>query len=180
VRGLLVGRFQPFHGGHLEVVRSIRRARPGSPLVIAIGSADVSYTAENPFTAGERVEMIDRALRAASVDGVMVVPVADIHRHALWVRYLEGLLPKFDRVYTNNPLTRLLFEQAGYAVESPPLVDRARYEGVRIRAAIADDSDWSSSVPPAVAEYLREIGAVARLRMLRSAPPAGRGGAAPP
>ena len=167
MRGLLIGRFQPFHGGHLEVVRSIRADRPAASLLIGVGSAEESYTWENPFTAGERVEMIDRALTEAKLSGVHLIPIADISRHALWVSYLEALLPPFDRVYTNNPLTRLLFERAGYLVESPPLFDRARFEGVRIREQLAEGSGWKEAVPPAVAAYLEEIGAPARLQVLK-------------
>jgi nicotinamide-nucleotide adenylyltransferase len=172
VRGLLVGRFQPFHSGHLEVVRRLRAERPDAPLLLGIGSAEQSYTLENPFTAGERFEMIARAVQEARLDRIEVVPVPDIQRHALWVRYLEGLLPPFDRVYANNPLTELLFERAGYRVERPPLVDRDRLEGTKIRALLADGHGWQDRVPPAVARHLEEIGAPARLRLLRSASPA--------
>jgi nicotinamide-nucleotide adenylyltransferase len=169
VRGLLIGRFQPFHGGHLEVVRKIRADRPSASLIIGVGTAEQSYTWENPFTAGERLEMIDRALAEAKVSGAFLVPIADIDRHALWVSYLEALLPAFDRVYTNNPLTRVLFERSGYVVDSPPLFDRDRYEGVRIREQLADGGDWKRAVPPAVASYLDEIGAPARLQVLKKA-----------
>ena len=169
MRGLLIGRFQPFHGGHLEVVRKIRADRPAASLLIVVGSAEESYTWENPFTAGERVEMIDRALAEAKISGTFSLPVSDISRHALWVNYLEMLLPPFDRVYTNNPLTRVLFERAGYLVESPPLFDRERFEGVRIREQLADGSEWKTAVPPAVAAYLDEIGAPARLQVLKKA-----------
>jgi nicotinamide-nucleotide adenylyltransferase len=167
VRGLLIGRFQPFHRGHLAVVRTIRGERPEAPLLIGIGSAEESYTWQNPFTAGERFEMIQRALEEAEVDGVEVVPVADIRRHAIWVRYLEGLLPSFDRVYTNNPLTRTLFERSGYDVESPRLVDRRRFEGVHVRELLATSRGWRALVPPAVSRYLDTIDAPARLRLLR-------------
>jgi len=169
VRGLLIGRFQPFHGGHLEVVRKIRSERPSAPILIGIGTAEQSYTWENPFTAGERVEMIDRALAEAKVSGAMLVPIADIDRHALWVNYLEALLPTFDRVYTNNPLTRVLFERSGYLVESPPLFDRERFEGARIREQLANGGEWKTAVPPAVGAYLEEIGAPARLQVLKNA-----------
>jgi len=179
VRGVLIGRFQPFHSGHLEVVRRIRAERPAAPLIIGVGSAEQSYTWENPFTAGERVEMIERALREASVDGTSTIPIADIHRHSLWVKYLEGLLPPFDRVYTNNELTRLLFERAGYTVEGTPLFDRVRFEGVRIREAMAEGKEWRDRLPPAVVRYLDEIDAAGRLRLLRTAPPAGEGGGGP-
>ena len=167
VRGLYVGRFQPFHRGHLEVVRSLLLTTPELELLLAIGSAEESYTWENPFTAGERYEMIDRALREAKLTRFLIVPVADISRHALWVRYLEGLLPRFERVYTHNPLTHLLFQRAGYQVENPPLFDRLLHEGTRIREMLARGQEVGAFVPPAVDGYLKEIGAVERLRMLR-------------
>jgi len=166
---LLIGRFQPFHGGHLEVVRKIRNDRPAASLVIGVGTAEESYTWENPFTAGERLEMIDRALAEAKVGGAFLVPVPDISRHAMWVNYLEALLPTFDHVYTNNPLTRLLFERSGYLVESPPLFDRERFEGARIREQLVEGSEWKKAVPPAVGAFLEEIGAPARLQVLRTA-----------
>jgi len=169
VRGLLIGRFQPFHGGHLEVVRKIRADRADAPLILGVGTAEESYTWENPFTAGERLEMITRALEEAKVARTLLVPISDINRHALWVNYLESLLPTFDRVYTNNLLTRILFERSGYLVESTPLFDRARFEGVRIREQLAEGGDWRSAVPPSVAAYLDEIGAPARLQVLQQA-----------
>jgi len=167
MRGVLIGRFQPFHLGHLAVVRALRAARPAEPLLLGIGSAQASYTWENPFTAGERFEMIDAALREAGLSDCPIVPLPDIERHAQWVAYVESMLPPFDRVYTNNPLTRLLFERARYAVESPPLVDRARFEGARIRDALAAGGSWTDRLPPAVAQYLLRVDAPQRLRLLR-------------
>jgi nicotinamide-nucleotide adenylyltransferase len=168
VRGLLVGRFQPFHEGHRGLVAEIHRLRPDEALLIGIGSAQESFTWKNPFTAGERFEMIDRALAGEKRGRVHIVPVVDIDRHAQWVQYLESLLPTFDRVYTNNPLTRLLFERAGYDVESPPLIDRDRFEGEHVRAALAAGNDWEPLVPPAVVAYLTELDAPRRLAMLRT------------
>ena len=169
MRGLLIGRFQPFHLGHLGVAKALRAAAPERELLVAVGSAEVSYTWENPFTAGERCEMILRACREAKLDGVTVVPVEDIHRHNEWVAYLAGLLPPFEVVYTNNPLTRLLFEKARVRVESPAWVDRPRFEGARLRERLAVGDAIDDAVPASVAAYLREIGAAARLAMLRPA-----------
>ncbi|MGI0067940.1 MAG: nicotinamide-nucleotide adenylyltransferase [Thermoplasmata archaeon] len=166
--GLFVGRFQPFHRGHLDVLRALRRQRPNEPILVGIGSAQESFTWENPFTAGERFEMIAHALSEAHLDGVAPVPIADIHRHALWVAYLESILPRFGPVYTNNPLTRSLFEDSGHRVESPPLVDRERLVGRGIRAALARGESVADRVPPAVGEWLEAHRASARLRMLRS------------
>jgi nicotinamide-nucleotide adenylyltransferase len=166
MRGLLVGRFQPFHLGHLEFVRHARAARPSETLLLGIGSSEESYTRENPFTAAERAEMIDRAVAEAQLTNVSTVPLPDINRHALWVAHVREIVPPFDRVYTNNPLTRLLFEAADIPVESAPIFQRESLEGARIRAAIVEDLPWRAMVPPAVARYLDEIGGPARLRTL--------------
>jgi nicotinamide-nucleotide adenylyltransferase len=174
VRGLFVGRFQPFHRGHLALVRQALERTPRRRLLVAIGSAEQSYTWENPFTGGERFEMVARALEEARLERVDIVPVADISRHALWVRYLEGLLPPFDRIYSHNPLTVHLFERAGYAVASPPLVDRAHLEGAQIRRRLALGRPVRALVPPAVDRFLREVKASARLRLLSPARPARR------
>ena len=171
MRGLLVGRFQPFHRGHLAIVREVRAARPDDELILGVGSAQESYTWKNPFTSGERLEMIHRALGEARLDRVIALPIPDIHRHALWVRYIETLLPRFERIYTNNPLTRALFEDAGYAVEGPKLVERATLEGAVVRARLASGTGWESLVPGAVAAYLTEIGAPTRLATLRGGAP---------
>ncbi len=165
-RALFVGRFQPFHRGHLETIRAIRRNRPAEAVLIGIGSAQESYTPENPFTAGERFEMIELSLREAHLADAVPVPIPDIHRHALWVRYVESLLPPFARVYTNNPLTRTLFEAGGYPVESPPLFERERWEGARIRAALRRGGPVEELVPPAVAQWLAQHQAAARLRSI--------------
>jgi nicotinamide-nucleotide adenylyltransferase len=165
MRGLFVGRFQPFHMGHLATVREIL-ARRSDPLVLGIGSAQESFTWDNPFTAGERFEMIDRTLADEGITGALPIPIADIHRHAQWVAYLESMLPPFHRVYTNNPLTRLLFERAGYAVESLPLASRDRWEGAQIRRLLAEGSLCDDRLPKAVVSYLTEIRASDRLRLL--------------
>ncbi len=165
-RGLLVGRFQPFHRGHLAVVRAIRSAWPSETLLLAIGSSQSSYTSDNPFTASERFEMIERALGEAGISGWLALPLPDIGRHALWVAHAEESLPRFARVHTNNPLTRALFERAGYPVESPTLVEREHWEGRRIRAELRRGGDWRPLVPPAVAAYLESIDAPGRVRRL--------------
>ena len=173
-RGLFVGRFQPFHRGHLQAIGVIRSRRAHERLLIGIGSAQESYTIQNPFTAGERFDMIDRALAEAGLTGISIVPLPDIHQHSLWVRYVEGMLPAFQHVYTNNPLTKGLFRDAGYTVEETEMYERERWMGVHIRAALARSEPLGPLVPPAVEAFLKAIGAEERLQIL-SKPAAGGG-----
>ena len=59
MRGLYIGRFQPYHLGHQAVLESISEEM--DEIVVVIGSAQESHTIDNPFTAGERMEMISGA-----------------------------------------------------------------------------------------------------------------------
>lgn len=161
-RGLFLGRFQPFHLGHLDVVT--RLAASHEELIVAVGSANVSHTAANPFTGGERVEMVRAALRDARVDNALVLPIPDIGRNTLWAAHVASLVPRFQTVHTNNPLPSRLFAEAGYKVAPIPFFERERFEGTSIRRRIAEDHAWRDLVPPAVARLITAVDGPARLR----------------
>jgi len=165
-RGLYVGRFQPFHLGHLSAIKDV--LKEVEELVIVIGSAQCSHNASNPFTAGERLVMIRRALKEAEIDSskVWVVPVPDVHLHMLWVAALEGYTPRFNVVYSNEPLTRRLFTEAGYKVKSIRFFERKLYTSTLIREKMLKDESWTKLVPKSVADFIIEIDGVNRLRDL--------------
>jgi nicotinamide-nucleotide adenylyltransferase len=165
-RGLYVGRFQPFHLGHLGAIKEV--LTKVDELVIVIGSAQHSHNLDNPFTAGERLVMIQRSLQNADVDldKVWVVPVPDMHLHMLWVSAVEGYTPKFSKLYSNEPLTRRLFMEAGYVVEGISLFDRQIFASTFIREKMLKDEDWMGLVPKSVSEFIVKIDGVNRLRDL--------------
>ncbi len=165
-RGLYVGRFQPFHLGHLESIKSV--LKEADEAVVAIGSAQYSHNTNNPFTAGERLVMIRRALCEAGIDlaRVWIVPVPDVHLHMLWVAALEGYTPKFNVVYSNEPLTRRLFIEAGYKVKRIKFFDRQEYNSTLVREKMLKDDSWTTLVPKTVAGFIVEIDGVNRLRDL--------------
>ena len=165
-RGLYVGRFQPFHSGHLEAIQDV--LKEADELVIVIGSAQYSHNMKNPFTAGERLVMIRGALQEAEVDykRLWVVPVPDVHLHMLWVSALEGYTPHFDVVYSNEPLTRRLFMEAGYKVKSIKFFQRKVYTSTLVREKMLAGESWTTLVPKSVADFINEIDGVNRLRDL--------------
>ena len=59
---LYIGRFNPFHKGHLEALKYIFSKDSIESLIIAVGSAQESYTLTNPLTGGERIEIIMNVL----------------------------------------------------------------------------------------------------------------------
>ncbi len=167
-RGLYVGRFQPFHLGHLEAIKEV--LNDVEELVIVIGSAQYSHNINNPFTAGERLVMICRALQEAGIDysRLWVVPVPDVHLHMLWVSALEGYTPRFNVVYSNEPLTRRLFMEAGYKVKKIRFFERKLYTSTLVREKMLKGESWTKLVPKSVAGFINEIDGVNRLRDLNS------------
>jgi nicotinamide-nucleotide adenylyltransferase len=165
-RGLFVGRFQPFHNGHIQVIKDV--LKENGEIIIVIGSAQYSHRLDNPFTAGERATMIRCALDEAKipVSKTWIIPVADMHVHMLWVAKVVGYTPKFLIVYSNEPLTRRLFMEAGFKVKSIPFHRRSIYSSTEIRQRMLTNKDWKTLVPKSVATYIQEIDGVKRLRDL--------------
>ncbi len=165
-RGLFVGRFQPIHKGHLEVAKKIMKEV--DELVIIVGSSQYSHRLDNPFTAGERITMIRKALQEEGIQlaRIWIIPVPDIHQHALWVSQIVGYSPKFDVVYANEPLTSRLFVEAGFRVESMPFVKREVYLATEIRTRMLTGENWKELVPSSVAKFIEEIDGEGRLRQL--------------
>jgi nicotinamide-nucleotide adenylyltransferase len=165
-RGLYVGRFQPFHSGHLHAIMDA--LEEVDELVIVIGSAQYSHNVTNPFTAGERLVMIRKALEEAGIDDsrFWIVPIPDVHLHMMWVSSLVGYTPKFDLVYSNEPLTRRLFTEAGYKVKALRFFERKQYSSTLIREKMLKNEGWEELVPKSVAVFIREIDGINRIQDL--------------
>lgn len=159
---LVIGRFQPFHMGHMSVI--CRCSQESERLIIGIGSAQYSHDPSNPFTAGERYLMIQKSLEDAGIDNYFIVPVEDLNRYSVWVPHVASIVPPFRNVYTNNPLTKRLFSEAGYTIKESPLYNRSIYSGTEVRKRIINDGDWRSLVPKAVAEVIDDIDGVGRIK----------------
>lgn len=163
MRGFFIGRFQPYHTGHHEVIEKI--LKEVDELIIGIGSAQESHTIDNPFTAGERILMISRALDELDTDKkVYIIPLEDIYRNSLWVSHVLSMVPPFDVVYSNNPLVTRLFGEAGIEVRRTELYNRRIYQGTEIRRRILEEKDWEELVPEVVMKTIVEIGGIERLR----------------
>ena len=159
---LVIGRFQPLHLGHMEVIRKC--AEESDHLTIGIGSAQYSHTIENPFTAGERYLMIEETLKAEGINNYSIVPVEDLNRYSVWVSHVVSMCPPFSRVYTNNPFTKRLFTEAGFIVKDSPLYNRSEYSGTMVRRKMIEDGDWRSLVPGTVADVIDKIDGVGRIQ----------------
>jgi nicotinamide-nucleotide adenylyltransferase len=166
-RGLFVGRFQPFHLGHLATVKfALSRLEE---LIIIIGSAQTSHEIRNPFTAGERIQMIKDSLVAdSSVDmkKILLIPVSDVNMHSLWTHQVDILVPKYIVVFTNDILTALLFKQRGIEVVEPPLYQRKELTATEVRSRMAKDEDWKELVTIQTAKVVEDIHGIERIKAI--------------
>jgi nicotinamide-nucleotide adenylyltransferase len=164
-RGLFIGRFQPFHLGHLATIKFALKSV--EQLIIVIGSADKSHEKRNPFTAGERIEMIKNSLdgdNETDVSRILMIPVPDTGVHALWTSQINLLVPRYKIVFSNDPLTMILFRETGAKVIEPQLYKRELFSATEIRSRIVKNSSWKKLVPPETSEVIKEVGGITRIK----------------
>ena len=164
-RGLLIGRFQPFHNGHAQVVEEI--IGDVDELVFGIGSAGDSHTVRNPFTAGERIMMVTKSLEAMELDTTTyTVPIEDLNRNSVWVSHVQSISPEFDVAYSNNPLVIQLFIESSVEVRQTPMFNRDELKGSEIRELMVEGGDWEAHVPDAVVDVVAEINGIQRIQAI--------------
>jgi nicotinamide-nucleotide adenylyltransferase len=166
--GLFIGRFQPFHNGHLETVKfALTKVER---LVIVVGSAQKSHEPRNPFTAGERISMIKETIgsrKEIDCNRILIIPVPDVEVHSLWTRQVDMLVPEYEVVVANDPFTLLLFKERGVKVIEAPLYKRNELEATQIRHLMAHGNRrWTALVPDEVAKVIKRIDGEIRVKAI--------------
>ncbi len=161
-KALFIGRFQPFHLGHLAIVQRIIKEQGG--VIIAIGSSQESNTWENPFSAEERKKMIEACLQSEGIKEYSICFVPDLGRHDHWVEHVARITGKIDVIYTGSALTKELFSKAGYSIVDLPRIEEISATMVREKLAKGERID--KYVHKDVIALLKQINAHGRLKAL--------------
>ncbi len=163
--GLFMGRFQPFHKGHLhalEFASSLCRH-----IVIGVGSSQEDGTASNPLPSEKRIRIIKAGIRKARTvkADVRFMEVPDFRDNDLWFRYIMGKEPGISVVFSRNRLVKSIFRKHGITVISPEWHERKRLSGADIRKLIRSGMDWKERVPEGEVKTLsRYEGMIKRAR----------------
>ncbi len=160
-RALFIGRFQPFHNGHYKAIKKLLAEY--EEVVIVLGSAESPISFENPFSAGERIEMIRACIGKAERSRILLIPVRDINDHSRWVEHVSSYVPSYECVYSNNEIVNELFGARKIPVKKMGFFDRERYEGRKIRALIIEGKPLDGYVPKNVIKYIEKYNAAKRL-----------------
>lgn len=130
---LFIGRFQPFHAGHLDALKQILGdpSTNSGQVIIGVGSSQYSGTDENPYSFAERKKMIELAIKNFKNKNFKIIAVPDIHDPPNWVEHVEKIVGKFDLVYTGNKFTAKLFKEKKYMVKN--IKKRINISGTTLR-----------------------------------------------
>ena len=168
-RGMIHGRFQPFHNGHLEYLRGA--AARSDVVFVGITNPDPARIKEepsdplrhlpesNPYTYAERLLMVKAAARDLGLDLelVHVIPFP-VNEPELWPAYVPEGVTQYIRLFSDwggMKLDRL--RKAGYEVVVLDEGAEKEVSGADVRAAMRAGDDWESLVPPGVARVIRSL-----------------------
>lgn len=164
MNGLLIGRFQPFHLGHLTALRfALSKV---DKLWIGLGSSNKPLEKNNPFSAEERKEMILSSIDESMKQRIQIYFIPDLENHLKWIELIYTLVPKFDIVFTNDELTKHLYSKRDVEVIPIPFVKRDILSGTNIRDMIISDQKWEVLVPEGTKNFLYKTSAKQRLKNL--------------
>jgi nicotinamide-nucleotide adenylyltransferase len=164
MNGLLIGRFQPFHLGHLEALQfALSKV---DKLWVGLGSSNKSIEKSNPFSAEERKEMILSSIDDSMKNKITIYFIPDVDNHVKWIEKIDTIVPKFDIVFSNDPLTDHLYSKRTVQVISIPFLNRDTLSGTNIRNLIINDQKWENFVPEGTKNFLINFGVKAHLKNL--------------
>ena len=162
--GFLIGRFQPFHLGHLEAIKfALSKVEH---LHVGIGSSNKSHEKRNPFTADERKKMIISSMTDDVSKNVSIHYIPDVGDHSKWTHLVDEIITEYDVVFSNDDFTHELYEKRGKSIIAVDLKSRSDLSGTNIRNLILADQNWKEFVPSGTIDVLSEIDGKKRLEDL--------------
>ncbi len=143
---LIIGRFQPFHKGHLFLIE--KALEKADRIIVAIGSANVSDE-NNPLDYETRKKIIKAVAYKEKFEDklIKIIPLNDFFDDKKWLENLEKQVGGFDIALGNNEWTNKILKKAGYKVLKVDYYKRSLYEGWRIRKLIKEGKKWQDRVP---------------------------------
>ena len=164
MNGLLIGRFQPFHLGHLEAVNFALNKVEN--LWIGIGSSNKYNEKKNPFSADERRKMITLSVDDSIITRIKIFDIPDVGDHEKWTYSIDSIVPEYNLVFSNDKFTEDLYKRRNIDVVKVPLKDRQKFSGTNIRQLISDGKKWQDLVPEGTSKILNGINVHERLKDL--------------
>lgn len=148
------GRFQPFHNGHLMVVKGMAKLSDSVVIVICDGGRGE----DDPMSLEQRREMISAALLSADLMDATITTVKDAETDEAWATHVIDVAgnPPEPVVWSGNEKVLNIFEEKGVATKK--VVPVPGITGAEIRAFMkAGDRTWRSKVPAGAMDVIEGV-----------------------
>ncbi|MBI2622070.1 adenylyltransferase/cytidyltransferase family protein [Candidatus Microgenomates bacterium] len=145
--GLIIGRFQPFHNGHLYLIKKALTLVDG--LTIGVGSTNV-INPDNPWSYSLRKKMLELVFEKENWRDrlIKIVDIPDTPDDNEWLKLTLERTGQFDVSIGNNEWVNGIFEGAGIPVARITFYKRYILEGEKIRQLMRNGKKWQDRVPP--------------------------------
>jgi bifunctional NMN adenylyltransferase/nudix hydrolase len=108
--GFLIGRFQPLHAGHRDIIR--QAARQCAELLIIVGSSNAAPSVKNPWSYKERRKKIWEFLDHENISNVKVTPINDYkYNDPQWMTDVNSLIDNFKKDFGLKEVTMFGFDK---------------------------------------------------------------------
>lgn len=131
---ILVGRFQPFHSAHLEIIK--RATALTDQLVVVIGSANQPRTYKNPFTYDERARMIKAATQGLSLRIYTEPNIDTIYNDQAWAVRIQGIHSKYQCLGTKTAIIGHKKDDSSFYLDMFPQWDFENVEEIEPLSAV--------------------------------------------
>jgi len=154
--GLVIGRFQPFHNGHVYLFE--KAFDQCEKIIIGVGSTN-RKNKNNPWSANERRLMLERFVNKNGYsDRVLkIVNLDDNPDDDVWFENLYKKTGPFDVTLGNNEWNNEIIKKHGIEVIYTGLHNREELEGYKIRALMLSKKSWKSRVPQYLISLIRAL-----------------------
>ena len=164
MNGLFIGRFQPFHLGHLAALQfAIPKV---DKLWLGLGSSNKPIEKNNPFSIEERKKMILSSIDDSIQNKISIFPIPDLDNHVRWIQNIDTIVPDYEIIFSNDPMTEHLYSKRNVQVIAIPFLKRDQLSGTRLRDLIKSDQKWDDLVPEGTKLILENLDAKNRLKIL--------------
>ena len=164
---IVIGRFQPFHNSHLELLQQARSL--ADEVLLIIGSYKTAPNVKNPFACHDRQDMIEHCFKESelwhSTPKMGKVHFEYIRDHFyndnLWITEVQQLANKYSTTGDSVCLVGSYKDGSSYYLncfpqwDFIPAVNTKQLHSTDIRNKIySGDLSWKDDVPPGVAQWI--------------------------
>ncbi|MFC6634405.1 bifunctional nicotinamide-nucleotide adenylyltransferase/Nudix hydroxylase [Microbulbifer taiwanensis] len=165
---VFIGRFQPFHSGHLQVVRT--GLEKADRLILLIGSSWQPRNPRNPWSHQEREQMVRACLSEEDNRRLLCLPLMDVpYNDEAWVRNVQSTVSGMVTAHYTTPHRRARIalighrkDHTGFYLNLFPQWDSVSVENHRKISATPIRERYFSEEPETVLRTMVEAEALPR------------------